>query len=115
MIRHLGSIAEIVEDVEAAVDFYRNVLGVEVKYEEGANYAKVELPGVLHFGIWQRTFAAEVTFGDAGKLELIPLGFSLGFEVDDVDTDTEVMEAKGWGFIQRPKEEEWGQTTSRFY
>ncbi len=35
MIRHLAGIAEIVDDIEAAVTFYRDVLGLTVQHEEG--------------------------------------------------------------------------------
>ncbi len=35
MIRHVASIGEIVEDVEATVTFYRDVLGLEVDYDAG--------------------------------------------------------------------------------
>lgn len=114
MTRHLGSIAEIVEDMAPAVRLYRDVLGFTVKYEEGAGYAQVEMPGVLHFGIWQRAFAAEVVFGDRAHAERVPLGFSLGFEVDEVAAETAAMKAKGWQFVQEPRKEDWGQITSRF-
>lgn len=51
MIRHLASIAEIVDDFDGAVVFYRDTLGATVK-EESPGYAVFELPGVLHFAVW---------------------------------------------------------------
>jgi catechol 2,3-dioxygenase-like lactoylglutathione lyase family enzyme len=84
MIRHISSIAEFVEDLDAAIHFYRDALGLEVKHEAGSNYALVEVGGTLHFGLWARQGAAEATYGDAGKAADIPLGFSIGFEVDEV-------------------------------
>lgn len=80
MVRHLASIAEIVDDFDGAVVFYRDTLGVTVK-EESPGYAVFELPGVLHFAVWSRAAAAEATYGDAGATDRIPLGWSLGFEV----------------------------------
>ena len=114
MIRHLSSVAEIVEDVEAAVSFYQDVLGLTVRREEGSGYAEVDVPGVLHFGIWSRKSAAESVFGDPGAVDRIPLGFSVGFEVDTVAGASDAMKSKGWTLAQAPQEEPWGQTTSRF-
>ena len=46
MIRHFAGVAEIVEDFEAAVQFYRDTLGLEVEsLSEG--YATATVPGVL--------------------------------------------------------------------
>jgi len=77
MVRHVASIAEIVEDVDAAVRFYRDVLGFEVKRDAGAPYALVHVPGILHFGIWERTAAAESVYGDPAQAHRVPLGFSV--------------------------------------
>ena len=114
MIRHVSSIGEVVNDMDAAVGFYRDVLGLPVKYEAGSEYAEVEIGGVLHLAIWRRSAAAEATFGDAGQADRIPLGFTLGFEVDDVRAANEAMAEREWDVAQQPKTEPWGQTTSRF-
>ncbi len=115
MIRHLAGIAEIVEDVDAAVKFYRDVLGLTVKRDADSGYATIELPGILHFGIWSRADAAESVFGDAKATDRIPLGFTLGFEVDDVSAASEAMKSAGWKLAQAPKKEPWDQITSRFF
>ncbi|MFQ5951207.1 MAG: VOC family protein [Candidatus Geothermarchaeales archaeon] len=115
MIRHIASIAEIVDDVEAAVGFYRDVLRLPVQHEVGSPYAEVEIPGILHFGIWLRTHAAEAGFGDPGAAERIPLGFTVGFEVDAVDDASREIKARGWPIVQPPRTEPWGQRTSRFF
>ena len=114
MIRHIAGIAEIVDDMEAAISFYRDVLGLMVRHEQGAGYADVEVPGILHFGIWLRKRAAEITFGDPGVADRIPLGFTIGFEVDAVDALSKAMKASGGAVVQEPQNEPWGQRTSRF-
>ena len=114
MIRHIASIAEIVDDVSDAVQFYQEVLGLTVDHEPGSGYATIEMPGVLHFGIWDRGSAAEMTYGDGSRRNDIPLGFSLGFEVDSVEESVEGLEDKGWPLLQGRKVEPWGQVTSRF-
>ncbi len=113
MARHLASVAEIVEDFEAAVRFYEQELGFPVN-RHGEGYAVVEMPGILHFGVWSRGMAAEATFGDAAAAERVPLGFSLGFEVDSVEDESKALEQKGRKLLQPPKTEPWGQVTSRF-
>jgi catechol 2,3-dioxygenase-like lactoylglutathione lyase family enzyme len=105
MIRHVASIAEIVEDVDTAVHFYRDALGLEVEYEPGSGYGLVQVDGTLHFGLWSRTEAANATFGDPSAADRIPLGFTVGFEVDDVEDGRRGVEAKGWSVAQAPKEE----------
>ncbi|MFC1936454.1 VOC family protein [Chloroflexota bacterium] len=113
-IRHLSGIAEVVKDVEQAVNFYRETLGLQVNHEPGTNYAEVEMPGVLHFGLWSREAAAVVIFGNHTRAGHIPLGFMIGLEVDEVENASQQAEAKGLQFLQPPKTEDWGQVTSRF-
>ncbi len=108
MIRHLASIAEIVQDVDAAVSFYER-LGLSAR-RETPGYAIVELPGVLHFGIWSREEAAESTFGSKDAADRVPLGFSVGFEVDDVDEAGSILAA----VLREAADEPWGQRTLRF-
>ena len=114
MIRHISAIAEVVDDVDAAVEFYRDVLGLSVEHQPGGGYATVEIPGTLHFSIWSRSAAAEATYGDKAAVDRIPLGFSVEFEVDSVNDSTDTISERGWEFVQPPKTESWGQATSRF-
>lgn len=115
MIRHIASIAEIVDDLEETIRFYRDILGLEVEHEAGSGYALVKVGGTLHFGIWERGNAAVATFGDRNQKEKVPVGFSIGFEVDAVEESVDEMEARGWSIVQDKKEEPWGQVTSRFF
>ena len=114
MIRHMASIGEIVDDMAAAVAFYRDVLGLEVEWNEGTGYATAKVAGVVHFGIWSREAAAEATLGDKEAASRIPLGFTVEFEVDEVQAAADTLESKGWKVLQAPRTEDWGQTTSRF-
>lgn len=114
MIRHISAIAEVVDDIDAAVEFYRDVLGLTVEHQPGGRYATVELSGALHFSIWSRRAAAAATFGDEDAVDRITLGFSVEFEVDSVEDATDTIEERGWQVVQPPKTEPWGQSTSRF-
>ena len=111
----MASIAEIVEDMAAAVAFYRDVLGLDVEWTEGTGYAMAKVPGAMHFGIWSREEAAEATLGDKEAASRIPLGFTIEFEVDEVQAASDTLESNGVERVARaPRTEDWGQTTSRF-
>ena len=113
MVRHLASVAEIVEDFNKAVQFYRDTLGLEVEvHNEG--YADVTVPGTLHFGIWSRKEAAKATFGDYDAADRVPLGFTIGFEVDEVQPTEGRLRESGVQVLQPTKTEPWEQVTSRF-
>ena len=113
MLRHFAGIAEIVEDMNAAIRFYRDTLGLDVEIlSEG--YANVSVPGVLHFGIWARAEAAQATYGTPAAADRIPLGFTIGFEVDEVDPAVQHLTASDIDIIQPTKTEPWGQVTARF-
>ena len=113
MTRHIASIAEIVEDFEKTVRFYRDALGLEVEvHHEG--YANVTVSGILHFGIWSRGEAAQAAFGSTDATERIPLGFTIGFEVDEVAATEKRLADSGIDVVQPIKTEPWGQITSRF-
>ena len=115
MIRHMASIGEIVDDMAAAVAFYRDVLGLEVGMERRHRIRNRQgPPGAMHFGIWSREAATEATLGDKEAASRIPLGFAVEFEVDEVQAAADTLESKGWKVLQAPRTEDWGQTTSRF-
>jgi catechol 2,3-dioxygenase-like lactoylglutathione lyase family enzyme len=114
MIRHVAGVGEIVDDIEAAVRFYREDLQLEVNHSPGESYATVSVPGIAHFGIWLRSRAAEIIYGDASEFERIPLGFSVGFEVDSVKSAEESLRLSGRSVVQGLRVESWGQQTARF-
>lgn len=109
MIRHVSGIAEVVEDVDAAVGFYEG-LGLKVE-RLMPGYAVVEVPGVLHFGLWDRGDCAESTFGSREAVDKVQLGFTLGLEVDDVD---EAGKTFSGTVLRGAADEPWGQRTLRF-
>jgi catechol 2,3-dioxygenase-like lactoylglutathione lyase family enzyme len=113
MVRHLAGVAEIVEDVNAAVAFYQETLGLTVKQRQGDDYVVFEVPGILHFGIWSRSAAAQATFGGRDAADSIPLGYTLEFEVDELDQTANQIDASQCVLVQPPHEEPWGQKTCR--
>jgi catechol 2,3-dioxygenase-like lactoylglutathione lyase family enzyme len=111
MIRHMAGVAEIVEDLEAASRYYRETLGLAVEPMEGGGYANVKIGGVLHFGLWERSHAAAAM---KVPVDQVPLGFTVGFEVDEVDAAHRTLGARGAQMLQAPHDEPWGQRTARF-
>lgn len=114
LIKHVAGIAEIVDDLNSAIQFYRDTLGLEVTQLPGGGYAIVKVSEIRHFGLWSREAAAKATFGDPILKTRIPLGFTLGFEVDDVEEASHTFQSHGGTLIQQPQREPWGQQTSRF-
>ncbi len=114
MIRHAAGIAEIVDDLPQAAAFYRDVLGLEVSLEAGAGYASVQVPGVLHFGLWQRASAAAVIHGEGAAPERVPLGFTVGFEAASVPRSAAELAQRGAPMVGEVRDEHWGQRTARF-
>jgi len=113
MLRHVAGVAEIVDDVPAALAFYRDVLGAAVDKQMGTDYVMLSVPGVLHFGIWSRAHAAECIYGSREHAHQVPLGFTLEFEVNDVATAAQTIESAGGTVDQAPREEPWGQKAFR--
>ena len=113
MIRHVAGLADVVEDVNAALAFYRDTLGLEVKEQDGDDYAVLVVPGVLHFGVWSRAHAAQCMFGDRAATDRVPLGYALEFEVDRVDETATHLKDNHWPVPQGPQTEPWNQNTCR--
>jgi catechol 2,3-dioxygenase-like lactoylglutathione lyase family enzyme len=114
VVRHVASVAEIVDDVAAATAFYRDVLGMEVEHEPDSPYAVVKIPGIAHYGLWSRSHAAETLYGDAGKSGQVPLGISIAFEAESLKPAIEHVRSNGGEVIQDFREEPWGQKSARF-
>ncbi|MCP4784920.1 MAG: hypothetical protein GY903_29015 [Fuerstiella sp.] len=115
MIRHVAGVAEIVEDVNEALKFYCDTLGLSLKERSGDDYAVILVPGVMHLGIWNRGHAAECTLGNRNMADQIPLGLTMEFEVDNVDETRKTVERTGRSVAQKPRLEPWGQKTCRMF
>jgi hypothetical protein len=90
MIRHVSDVAEVVDDILAAVRFHRSELGMDVDFSENEPYAVVHAPGMLHFGLWDRRFAAERILGDASRTKDVPSGLLLRFKKWTIPLSTTV-------------------------
>jgi len=100
MQTHLGYVIKFVADMDKAVKFHRDVLGLTVKFES---------PGWSEFATGETTLALHLASdkNPAGKVEL-------GFTVADVEAFYRDMTAKGVLFTMPPKKQDFGGVLAQF-
>jgi catechol 2,3-dioxygenase-like lactoylglutathione lyase family enzyme len=90
-----GNVTIMVSEMERAVRFYRDVLGLSLTFRAGDEWAQFTAPG-LTIGLHPRGAAPPA--GAAG-------GVSLGFEVDHLATAMAALQAKGVHFDPEIKDD----------
>ena len=93
-------VIKFVTDMNKAVKFYRDMLGLQLKFES---------PGWSEFVTGQTTLALHPASekNPAGKVEL-------GFTVTDVETFYRETSAKGVLFSMAPRKQDFGGVLARF-
>lgn len=105
MIKY-GGMAIMAEDVRTSLAFYRDVLGLEIMMDNGAEHVMFQC-GVA---LWKRDAAQKLIFGNASD-ERGTL-FELFFDSDNIATDYERL--SGLAKVVNPlTEQPWGQLTFR--
>jgi predicted enzyme related to lactoylglutathione lyase len=96
----LRYVIKFVADMNQAMKFYRDVLGLPVKFES---------PGWSEFATGETVLALHPASDKnaAGKVEL-------GFTVNDVDAFYREMSAKGVLFSMPPKKQDFGGVLAQF-
>jgi hypothetical protein len=103
----------ILRDEAATTALYRDTLGLPFKENDGYFHSE-EVPGVKAFALWPLSQAAQSCFGTDTWPEDLPVPQAwLEFDVDDVETATEELAAKGYRLLVRARTEPWGQTVTR--
>ena len=92
----------IVSDMKRSVAFYRDTLGIPLKFEspEWTEFATGATTLALHGGGVTREYQ------DTGDQSKTAGACSIGFNVDDVDRTYEEMKAKGMTFVMPPTQRE---------
>ncbi len=94
MIKGISAIWLPVSDMERAVAFYRDDLGLEV---------------IDHDGDWSEVTAGDQRIGlNASESPAGDGGAVVAFEVDDVDATVEALKANGVEFSGEASEHPWG-------
>ena len=98
---------------QASRKLYQEVLGLPLQGEDYLNSNQVE--GVKEFALWPLSQAAETCFGQPTWPEHLPVPQAwLEFDVEDVESATEILEAQGYQVLVSARKEPWGQTVTRF-
>ena len=97
-----------VKDLEVSKQFYKEVLGLRVILDFGAN---VTLSG----GITLQTLDTWKGFLNTQKVTLPNNGGELYFETEDMDAFLPQLDRWQVQFVHRLKEHHWGQRVVRFY
>ncbi len=96
MIRRIWDVTLTVEDLQKAVDFYENILGLQKKYQF-KDYAGFDCGGV------------EIGLKTWGERENPRKGEPMfDLLVDDVDEIYRTLKDKGVEFVEPPKDTQWG-------
>jgi lactoylglutathione lyase len=102
MFKHIDYTMIVVSDMQQSVEFYRDKLGIPLKFEspEWTEFATGDTTLALHGG---GVPAQQPPAGDPSK---IAGACSIGFNVQDVDKTYEELKAKGIRFVMPPTQRE---------
>jgi lactoylglutathione lyase len=104
-VRHLGYVIVYVSNLEASVAFYRDVIGLGLKFID-AGFAEFD-SGEARVGLYERRRAAwltgeEVSPGPAAEV---------AFLVDDLDEEARRLRRLGVTALSGPADRPWGHRT----
>jgi catechol 2,3-dioxygenase-like lactoylglutathione lyase family enzyme len=102
MFKQLDYTMVIVSDMKRSVEFYRDKLGIPLKFEspEWTEFATGTTTFALHGGGVSREYQ------DTGDQSQTAGACSIGFNVDDVDKTFAELKAKGIIFVMPPTQRE---------
>ena len=100
----------IVDDLDRALDFYTQVLGLKLGHRSG-DYAQLDT-GVTRIGFYTRSAMAVVVGFALEPAQQTAPGFELGFKVADVDAAYAEIVAGGATSVTPPTTRPWGQRTA---
>ncbi|HXQ36999.1 MAG TPA: VOC family protein [Anaerolineales bacterium] len=102
MFKQLDYTMIVVSDMQRSVEFYRDKLGIPMKFQspDWTEFATGTTTLALHGGGIPST---EPPAGDPSK---VAGACSIGFNVDDVDKTYEELKAKGITFVMPPMQRE---------
>jgi lactoylglutathione lyase len=98
-------VIQYVESLARSVEFYRDVIGLEVRIE-GDGYVEFEMDNTK-FALFERSKLPMLIGRDGGNP---PCG-EIGFLVDDVDSEAERLRALGAEVLSGPMDRPWHERT----
>ena len=100
----------IVEDLDRALRFYTEVLGLRLGHRSG-NYAQLDT-GATRLALYTRSAMAKTLGMSLGAPAANAPGFEVGFKVADVDAAFNELVAHGALPVVPPTDRFWGQRTA---
>lgn len=94
-IKNLAYVSHQVNDLDQARDFYQGILGLKSNGSYGDTWEEYDVGGAS-FAVWK---ASKITPEYFKKLKVTG---ALAFEVEDIDSFSETLKAKGVHFLQAP-------------
>jgi catechol 2,3-dioxygenase-like lactoylglutathione lyase family enzyme len=88
-VTRIGNVLYPADDVDEAVRFYRDVLGLELKFQDGERFAALDGEGT--------------TLAIAGPRERVVGGPAVSFKVDDVAAMVDRLTAAGARLVRGPE------------
>jgi hypothetical protein len=111
----IAGFGPIVGDVSESRRLYGDSLGIRFKEEDGGYLHTESLEGAKTFALWPLVLAAQSCFGHDSWPDEVPRPHAwCEFDVDNVETATAELEARGYQMLVKNQQEPWGQTVSRF-
>jgi catechol 2,3-dioxygenase-like lactoylglutathione lyase family enzyme len=103
----------VYRDQAATTALYRDTLGLPFEEDDGYFHTD-KLPGVKAFALWPLAQAAQSCFGTDTWPDDVPVPQAwLEFDVDDLETATAELKARGYRLLVTARKEPWGQTVTR--
>ena len=109
-VEALDYIVLIVDDLERALGFYRDALGIALRHR-AERFAQLET-GTTRLGLFTREAMAETLAQKIGAPGEQSPAFELGFKVADVNAAWEELRAAGAPAVTPPHDQPWGQRTA---
>jgi catechol 2,3-dioxygenase-like lactoylglutathione lyase family enzyme len=109
MFKKLYAACLLVDDLDKAVAFYQNILGLKLNSTD-AGYADFDLSGTL-LAIFDRNTATDMF---STKHMSVAGDTVLCFQVEDINKACEQLKQKGVEIFEGPKKVPWGQTVAYF-
>ncbi len=104
----------ISKDEASTSSFYIDTLGLEMEKEADGYTHTDKLPGVNAFSLWPLAQAAQSCFGTDAWPDDIPIPQAwLEFDVEDIESATAELTAKGYKLLVSARTEPWGQQVTR--
>ena len=98
----------VVKDIDRSVNFYKNVLGLRVIVDFGANKT-------LTGGLSLQTLSSWKDFIQKDSIDFGSNNFEIYFEEDHFDDFIEKLKTYPIEYVHPVKEHSWGQSVVRFY